>query len=99
MKRAEEILQRLLRTAAAQPSSSRQMPFGFDTRVLAHSREAGANGSALVGLLARRATMIACAVIALAAVGLYGSSASDPNADATNEYGIVDSAIQSNLSE
>jgi hypothetical protein len=98
MKRADEILQRLLRMAAAETDA--QMPFGFDTRVLAHVREeAGANGTTFIGLFARRVTIIACAVIALAAAGLYGSPGSDTNADATNEYGIVDSAIQSNLSE
>jgi hypothetical protein len=99
MKQADEILQRLLRTAAAKSEAVVQMPFGFDTRVLAHVNEVRANGSALIALLARRVTMIACAVIALAAAGLYGASVVDASADATNEYGIVDSAIQSNLAE
>jgi hypothetical protein len=99
MKSADKILQRLLRMAAAETEADAEMPFGFDTRVLAHVREAGPNGSTLIALFARRVTIIACAVIALAAAGLYGSSGSDTNADATNEYGIIDSAIQSNLSE
>ena len=94
-----EILQRLLRMAAARPEPLAQMPFGFDTRVLARVNEAGTNGSALIAVLARRVTVIACAVIALAAAGLYGASAIDASVDVTNEYGIVDSAIQSNLSE
>jgi hypothetical protein len=99
MKRPDEILQRLLRTAAAYSEAPAQMPFGFDTRVLASVREAGANGSAVIAFFARRVMAIACAVIALAAAGLYSSSGSDTNADATNEYGIIDTAIQSNLSE
>jgi hypothetical protein len=97
MKTTDEILQRLLRMAAAETDV--QMPFGFDTRVLAHVSGAGANGTTLVALFARRVAIIACAVIALAAAGLYGSSGSDTSTDATNEYGIIDSAIQSNLSE
>ncbi len=97
MKTTDETLQRLLRMAAADMDA--QMPFGFDTRVIAHVREAGLNGSTLIALFARRVAIIACAVIGLTAAGFYGSSGSDTNADATNEYGIIDSAIQSNLSE
>jgi hypothetical protein len=99
VKTANEILQRLLRMAAAETEPDAQIPFGFDTRVLAHVKEAGPNGTTLIALFARRVAIIACAVIVLAAAGLYGSSSSDTSTDATNEYGIVDSAIQSNLSE
>ena len=99
MKRADEILRRLLRTAAARSEPLAHMPFGFDTRVLAHVNESGAKGSAMIALFVRRVTVIACTVIALAAAGLYGASSVDVSVDTTNEYGIVDSAIQSNLSE
>jgi hypothetical protein len=99
MKQGDRILRGLLSTAAAQKEEEAQMPFGFDTRVLARLREAGLNGSAVVALFARWGTIIACALIALAAAGLYGTSGSDTTAEVTNEYGIVDSAIQSNLSE
>lgn len=99
MKQSDEILRRLLQTAAAKKDAPAQMPFGFDTRVLAHLKRIGANGSALIALFARRVIFIASAVIVLAAAGLYGISGSDTNAEATNEYGFVDSAIQSNLSE
>lgn len=99
MKQPDEILQQLLRTARARAYAPAQMPFGFDTRILAHVKEKSANGSAPIALFARRVMVIACAIIALAAAGLYGISGSDPTADATNEYGIIDSAIQSNLSE
>jgi hypothetical protein len=99
VKQPDEILRRLLRTARARAYAPAQMPFGFDTRVLAQVKGIGANGSALIALFARRVIFIACALIVLAAAGLYGISGSDTNAEATNEYGIVDSAIQSNLSE
>jgi hypothetical protein len=98
MNEDKEILRRLLR-AAAKTDTPASMPFGFDTRVLARVREAPANGSVLIGLFTRRVTAIACAVIVLAGAGLYSASVSDPNADAANEYGIIDSAIQSNLGE
>ena len=98
MKHREEILRRLLR-AATQMEEPGEMPFGFDTRVLARVRESAPNGSALIAIFARRATAIALAVMALAAAGLYGASLSDTNGDTTNEYGMVDSAIQSNLGE
>jgi hypothetical protein len=98
MNRREEILQRLLR-AAAQTETPGAMPFGFDTRVLARVRETPANGSLFIAALARRVTAISCAVIVLAGAGLYLASVSEINSDATNEYGIVDSAIQNNLGE
>jgi hypothetical protein len=98
MNRRQEILEQLLRIARkdGQPA---EMPFGFDTRVLACVKAAGTNGSALIALFARRAMAVACAVIALAAAGLYGAVVSETNADATNEYGMIDSAIQTNLTE
>jgi hypothetical protein len=98
MNQRQEILRRLLRVAAKTDAPA-SMPFGFDTRVLARVREASANGSAFIALFTRRVTAIACAVILLAAAGLYSASVSDTSAEATNEYGIVDSAIKSNLGE
>jgi hypothetical protein len=96
VKNRDEILDRLFRAAIA-PASPAEMPFGFDTRVLALARELPPNGSAIIALFARRATMIALAVIALATVGVY--RASNSNADLPAEYAVVDNAIQSNLGE
>src|SRR5437868_15296654 len=93
-----QILQRLFRATAAMEAPP-EMPFGFDTRVLALTREVVPNGSLIVALFARRATGIALAVIGLAVAGLYGTSVSETNSEMTNEYGIADSAIQNNLSE
>ena len=96
MKNRDEILDRLFR-AATTPASPAEMPFGFDTRVLALARELQPNGSAIIALFARRATMIALAVIALATAGVYRASSS--NSDLPAEYAVVDNAIQSNLGE
>jgi hypothetical protein len=73
------------------------MPFGFDTRVLALARASSTNASAIIALFARRAAMIAMAVIALASAGLYRASAS--NNDLPAEYTMADNAIQSSLGE
>ena len=98
MKRPDEILRRLLQ-AAREGDPPAEMPFGFDTRVLARLHQAAPYGSAAIALLARRAAVIAFAVMALAVAGLYGSSTSQTNSETMNEYGIVDSAIQNNLAE
>ena len=58
MKARDEMLKRLLR-AAASPSTGAEMPFGFDSRVLALAHEKGSNGSAVIALLARRAALLA----------------------------------------
>ena len=96
MKNRDEILDRLFRAATA-PTPTAEMPFGFDTRVLALARELPPNGSAIIALFARRATMIALTVIALATAGVYRASSS--NSDLPAEYAVVDNAIQSNLGE
>jgi hypothetical protein len=98
MNKSERIL-RLLFRIAAQPEAPAQMPFGFDTRVLASLREVPSNGSVLIALLTRRVTAIALAVIMLAGIGLYRTSVSETNTETTNEYGIVDNAIQNNFLE
>ena len=96
MKNRDEILDRLFR-AATTPAPPAEMPFGFDTRVLALARELPPNGSAIIALFIRRATMIALTVIALATAGVYRASSS--NSDLPAEYAVVDNAIQSNLGE
>lgn len=96
MKNRDEILDRLFRAAIA-PVPPKEMPFGFDTRVLALVRASSPNGSAIIALLAQRAAMIALAVIALASVGVYRASTS--NDDLPAEYAMADNAIQSSLGE
>jgi len=96
VKNRDEILDRLFRAAIA-PVPPKEMPFGFDTRVLALVRASLPNGSAIIALFAQRAAMIALAVIALASAGVYRASTS--NDDLPTEYAMVDSAIQNNLGE
>ena len=96
MKKSDHILHRLFH-AAAGPTPISEMPFGFDTRVLALARELSPNGSAVIALFAQRAAMIALAIIALATAGLYSTSIS--NNDLPTEYAMADTAIQNNLGE
>ena len=96
MKKSDHMLDRLLH-AAAGPRPISEMPFGFDTRVLALAHESSPNGSAIIALFAQRAVMIALAVIALATAGLYRTSIS--NNDLPTEYAMADTAIQNDLGE
>ena len=96
MKKSDHILDRLFR-AAAGPTPTLEMPFGFDTRVLASAHASSPNGSAIIALFARRAAMISLAVIALATAGLYRTSIS--NNDLPTEYAMADTAIQNDLGE
>jgi hypothetical protein len=96
VKNRDEILDRLFR-AAAGPAPPAEMPFGFDTRVLALARKPFRNGSVVIARFAQRAAMIALALIALASFGVYRTSAS--NNDLPAQYAMADRAIQSNLGE
>ena len=96
MKKHEQILDRLFRAAAA-PSATAEMPFGFDTRIITLARESSPNGSAVIGVFAQRVVMIALAIIALASAGLYRTSVIDD--DLPTEYAMTDSAIENNLGE
>ena len=96
MKKNDHILDRLFR-AAADSTPTSEMPFGFDTRVLALACQSSPNGSAVIALFAQRAAMIALAIIALATAGLYRTSTS--NNDLPTEYAMADTAIQNDLGE
>ena len=88
-------LDRLLRSASkVKDESPVEIPFGFDTRVVALSRKDG-NGSALAGLL-RYVALTAAAVILFASAGAYleFNRNADPIIGASNEYAIADSVIQ-----
>ena len=86
---------RLLRAASkAKDEAPAEMPFGFDTRVIALSRRNG-NGGAF-GALLRRVALAAAAVIILATVGAWLEFDRDGDAIAAfgNEFAIADSVIQ-----
>ena len=88
-------VERLLRAASqAKDDAPAEMPFGFDTRIVALSRQNG-NGSAFAGLL-RRVALVSAAVIVFASAGAYleFDRNADTGIDAGNEYAIADSAIQ-----
>src|SRR5205809_6067619 len=96
-------IDRLLRSAAqARDEAPADMPFGFDTRVVAfwshNRRTAKANG---VASLLRRVALLSAAVIAistLAAVREIKQSREQYN-DFTNEFAIADTAIHDESSQ
>jgi len=93
-------LDRLLRAAArAKEDAPVEMPFGFDTRVIALSRKNG-NGPAVAGLL-RRIALVAMVVIVFASAGAYleFNQNRDAIAASGNEYAIADSAIQDEVAQ
>jgi len=91
---------RLLRSAArVKDDGPAEMPFGFDTRVIALSRRKG-NGPAMAGLL-RRIALAAAAVIVFASAGAYLEFARSGDAAESfaNDYAIADSAIQDEVAQ
>ena len=90
-------LDRLLRSAArTKDDAPVEMPFGFDTRVVALWRSNG-NGT-IRGLtrFIRRVVLAASAVIILASAGAYFEidQKGQSNDVSANEFAIADSAIQ-----
>jgi len=94
-------IDRLLRSAAqAGAEVPAEMPFGFDTRVVALWRAWAAKPNAVAALL-RRVALLSAAVIAistLAAVREIKQSRDQYN-DFTNEFAIADTAIQDEFSQ
>jgi hypothetical protein len=95
-------LDRLLKWAAAsREGESIEMPFGFDTRVVARWR-ANANGAVRgLSVFLRRITLVATAVTLMAAAGVYyqinqNRELSEPS---TNEFAIADSIIQDEFAQ
>jgi hypothetical protein len=92
---------RLLRSASqAYDEAPAEMPFGFDTRVVArwHALAAKPNG---IAALLRRVALLSAAVIAistLAAVREIKQSREQYN-EFTNEFAIADAAIQDEFSQ
>ena len=96
MKESDQQLERLLR-AAAEATSNRpnEMPFGFDTRVLAGCRP-GARLDALdLGRMLRRVVYLSLAVLVLASAGVWHEVAQADGDSLGDEYSIADSAISS----
>jgi hypothetical protein len=97
-------LDRLLRAARNAPQEpAPELPFGFDTRVLALSRSGHeiVNDTADLTRFLRRTGLIAFAVLTLASAAAYRQFTEDKafTAPQTNEYAIADTQIQTEFSE
>jgi len=95
-----EHIDRLLRSAAqADEEVPAEMPFGFDTRVVALWRAGLPNeNNGLVRLL-RRVAVLAVAVIAISSAAAVYELKQESSGDElfTNTYAIADSAIESEV--
>jgi hypothetical protein len=94
---------RLLRSAArAGDEAPAEMPFGFDTRVVAlwsrSLRSATPNG---IASLLRRVALLSSAVIAISTLAavLELKQSQEQSNDFTNEFAIADTAIQDEFSQ
>lgn len=98
-------LDRLLRSAWQAPLPEAEVPFGFETRVVAKWRSGAGPGSGLdladLSRFLRGAGAIACAVLVVAGAAAYRQYREEARfaAVTTNEYAIVDSAIQTEFSQ
>ena len=93
-------LERLLRAAARTVSDHpNEMPFGFETRVVAGWRADLTRDFVDIGHLLRRVVLLSLAVIALASAGTYNElrQSDDSGESPGDEYAIIDSAIGSAL--
>lgn len=90
-------IDRLLRSAAeSNIEAPAEMPFGFDTRVVALWRAQPHDASLGITRLVRRVAFAAAAVIVLSGGAAYRelNQASEKNELVANEFAIADSAIQ-----
>lgn len=103
MDKRESELQRLLRAARGE-SSAPEMPYGFDTRVVALARTTQQERGRETRMVARLFTRIASAAVLLA---VFASAATywqlEKNDELTeplsNAYAMVDTALISELTE
>jgi hypothetical protein len=93
-------LARLLKLAAAAPDQIPvETPFGFDTRIVARWREMKGNNNGDLVRFVRRVALAAIAITVLGSVATYRQAAEDEEIGEplTNDYALVDSAIQNQL--
>ena len=88
----DRLLQSAAQTGNEQPV---EMPFGFDTRVLALWRAPSPTGNGVMKLL-RRVAVLSTAVIVVSTVAAVreASQSREIRESLTNEFAIADSAIQ-----
>jgi hypothetical protein len=90
-------LARLLKlAAAAKTDTAIEAPFGFDTRVVARWRELKWNDNGDLARFVRRVALAALAITVLGGVATYRQVSEDDEIGEplTNDYALVDSAIQ-----
>ncbi len=95
-------LKRLLRSAAqAGDEAPAEVPFGFDTRVVALWRSNAANNGNGLARLVRRVAVLASAVIVISSAAAFRELSRTREGDEplTNEFAIADSAIQDEISQ
>jgi hypothetical protein len=96
-------LERLFRSAAqAAESAPTEVPFGFDTRVLAGWRSGGVTSDFVeLSRFLRGAGVIACAVLVIAGAATYRQYRDETKFASlpTNEYAIADAAIEREFSQ
>jgi len=108
MRKDDTDLHRLLRSAAdgGRDNAAAEMPFGFDTRVVALARASGSvlpNGNLDVLRFVRRIGAVAFTILAVASAGAFQQfSGAGDDADETplsEAYAIADNAIQTEVPE
>ena len=97
-------IDRLLRSAGRSPQPEAEVPFGFETGVVARWRAGkriSGNDLADLSHFLRGAGAIACAVLVVAGAAAYRQYREESRFAAltTNEYAIADSAIQTEFSQ
>jgi hypothetical protein len=103
MKKSDSDLDRLLRAAAQAEPTPPEVPYGFETRVVALWRGGARFGdeAAEVGRFLRTIGAVALAVLALTGITAYRQFNENltRTAPQANEYAIADSAIQTEFSQ
>jgi hypothetical protein len=93
-------LDRLFRAAARVNAGTPEMPYGFDTRVIALWRARGSGEPNGIAHLLRRVAVLAAVVLIASAGGVYRElMRSDISTESlANEFAIADSAIADEVS-
>ena len=92
-------LDRLLRAASSKEDAPAEIPFGFDTRVVAQWRAQVDAASLGMMRLLRRVALAAVAIIIMTAAVAYieADRNGESNEPFANEYAIADTAIQDEI--
>lgn len=101
MNKTDPILDRLLRSAGlSKDEQPIEMPFGFDTRVLALRQTGGSGENGGLARLLRGVAAAAALILIITGVGIYNetSNAEENSEPFADEFVIADSAIQSEFS-